>query len=120
MNCPYIDRRCGTHAQCIRCEGGESMSRVFYEGYDGRIYDRHDLTKAFCLATAFDSENEREFMKWLYTVFGKSIKSAVVLSPRELFDKGYKVLAIKALREETDCSLIESKKIVDSWEEVRQ
>jgi hypothetical protein len=25
MECPYCDRKCGTHAQCVKCEKGEQI-----------------------------------------------------------------------------------------------
>lgn len=25
MECPYCDRKCGTHAQCIKCEKGKQI-----------------------------------------------------------------------------------------------
>lgn len=120
MVCPYIDRRCGTHAQCNKCKGGNKMSRVFYEGYNGVIYEKDEVARAFYLSTGISPENEPEFMKWLYKVFGKSIKCAFSSSPRELFDKGRRVLAIKLYREENNCSLIEARKAIDSWEEVSE
>ena len=94
------------------------MKNVFYEGYNGSVYERDELEKAFYLATGISAKNEAAFMKWLNVVFGKSIKRAFRGTPRELFNMGYRVKAIKLYRDENECSLVDAKKIVDSWEEV--
>lgn len=44
MVCPYIDRRCGTHAQCIRCEGGERMTDLAKACIEYRL--KHNMTQA--------------------------------------------------------------------------
>ena len=94
------------------------MKNVFYEGYNGFVYERDELAKAFYLATGISENNEAEFMKWLNGVFGKSIKRSFRGTPRELFNMGYKVKAVKLYRDENECSLTDAKKIIDSWEEV--
>lgn len=47
MNCPYLDGKCGDHAQCVKCKAGAKSPRSKRDPYTAF------LEYAFFFATVF-------------------------------------------------------------------
>ena len=90
---------------------------ILYKAKNGRLYKRYQLEEAFLITTGqLASENEREFMLWLNSIWGKWIVEAIrpeSLSVEKLLCTGNKILAITVYKEKNNCTLMEAKLAID-------
>lgn len=49
MICPYIDKKCGTHSQCIKCDNNEKVAQWICETWIDKI------TKTYVCSNCKDS-----------------------------------------------------------------
>lgn len=93
-------------------------NKLFYETYSDVLLEPCDIERAFYITFGkHRSDSESEYLRYLYSLFGKSIKKAVRLSVEDLLHRGHKIMAIKLYRDINNCSLAEAKNAVDRMEE---
>ena len=90
---------------------------ILYKAKNGKLYLRFQLEEAFLITTGqIASENEREFMLWMNSIWGKWIVETIrpeSLSVEKLLCTGNKILAIKVYKEKNGCTLLEAKQAID-------
>ena len=97
-------------------------TEVMYRMRDGSTIMKKDIEDAFHIVTGmrhrYDWEsgtytNDREYIKFLNGLFGKTIIEYFVPDIDDLIVKGERVRAIMVYRAEKKCSLVEAKEYID-------
>lgn len=92
--------------------------QLFYISKKNQIYSREDIEKAFEIYSGqYASENESAYLKFLNSLFGRSIKEYKIFTVTDLVTMGYRAKAIKLYRDIKNCSLREACDYVDKLSE---
>ena len=94
------------------------MNEIYYVLFDDHIVTRQEVDMAFYVTHGYHKtiKHEQEFLKWLYSLFGKTIKQAI---PKYDMQVGklaqYRpILAMKLYRERYGCTLAEAREYVEN------
>lgn len=88
--------------------------QLFYISKKNQIYSKEDIEKAFEIYSGqYAFENESAYLKFLNSLFGRSIKEYKILTVTDLVAMGCRAKAIKLYRDTKNCSLIEARDYVD-------
>lgn len=93
---------------------------LFYRLTDGRYVNKADVEMAFYVTHGYQRyKHEAEFLKWLYSLLGKSIVSVVHEYDMQVEElaKSRPVLAIKLYRDRYGCGLKEAREYVEQLKE---
>ena len=105
------------HLQKNEPERKVDMENLYYQMKDGRYIRKHELEEAFYIQHGYyRHKNETEFLKWLYSLLGKTITKVVReydMQVKELA-KSRPILAVMLYRSRYNCSLVEARDYVNS------
>ena len=91
---------------------------IFYVLFDGHIVTRDEVELAFYVTHGYynDRKHEEEFLKWLYSLLGKTIKQVIPEDNMsvETLAKSRKILAMKLYRDRNNCKLSEAREYVEN------
>lgn len=93
------------------------MENLYYQMKDGRYIRKHELEEAFYIQHGYyRHKNETEFLKWLYSLLGKTIMKVVREYDMQVEElaKSRPVLAVMLYRSRYSCSLVEARDYVNS------
>ncbi len=90
---------------------------IFYVLTDNHIVTRQEVELAFYVTHGYHNtrKHEQEFLKWLYSLLGKTIKQAIpeYNMQVETLAKSRPILAIKLYRDRYNCNLGEAREYVE-------
>ena len=91
---------------------------IYYVLVDGNIVTRHEVDMAFYVTHGYHNthSHEEEFLKWLYSLFGKTIKQAIpeYNMQVEKLAQSRPILAMKLYRDRYGCTLGYARDYVDN------
>lgn len=91
---------------------------IYYVLVDGNIVTRHEVDMAFYVTHGYHNthSHEQEFLKWLYSLFGKTIKQAIpeYNMQVEKLAQSRPILAMKLYRDRYGCTLGYARDYVDN------
>ncbi len=93
------------------------MENLYYQMKDGRYIQKRELEEAFYIQHGYyRHKNETEFLKWLYSLLGKTIMKVVREYDMQVEElaKSRPVLAVMLYRNRYNCSLVEAREYVNS------
>lgn len=93
-------------------------NEIYYILSDGHIITRHELQNAYYVTHGYDyRRNEKDFLKWLYDLLGKTIMQVISEQDMEVekLAKDRAILAMKLYRERHNCTLAEAREYVESY-----
>lgn len=91
---------------------------IFYVLMDDHIVTRHEVDMAFYVTHGYHNtyRHEQEFLKWLYSLLGKTIKQLIPEYDMQVekLAQSRPILAVKLYRDRYGCTLREAREYVEN------